>query len=243
MVTILPDGAQTSSDAATFAPPRVPTDRPGPDGGRRDVNRRQRLNDLCSGALDRFLEVGLDAVTVDDVVRAAGLSKGSFYRYFDSKDQLVDTVFAPLRHELEAAMAAGADALERAPDADALIAAYQTFAIDVVALLGRHERLTRLYLQERAGPARAGREPIRALADAIRHHATRMTSASRAHGLLREVDPLVSALLVVGAVHELLDAQQRGLAVGDPIIAAATLIDVVLHGLRSSPERHGAATP
>ena len=233
MVTILPEAGPPSSDAATFSPPRVPADRPGPDGGRRDVNRRQRIHALCSGALDRFLEVGLDAVTVDDVVRAAGLSKGSFYRYFESKDQLVATVFDPLRQELEAAMARGADALEAAPNADRLIAAYQAFAIEVVALLARHDRLSRLYLQERAGPPRAGREPICALGDAIRHHATRMTLASRAHGLLRAVDPQVSALLVVGAVHELLDAQQRGLTVGDPLAAAATVIDVVLHGLRA----------
>jgi len=40
-------------------------------------------------AMRLFIERGYDNVTVDDIVSAAGTSKGAFYNHFVSKDQIV----------------------------------------------------------------------------------------------------------------------------------------------------------
>ena len=44
---------------------------------------------LLTVALTRFREHGFDGIGVADVMKAAGMSLGSFYGYFDSKEQLV----------------------------------------------------------------------------------------------------------------------------------------------------------
>jgi TetR/AcrR family transcriptional repressor of nem operon len=44
---------------------------------------------LLAVALTEFREHGFDGVGVADVMKAAGMSLGSFYGYFDSKEQLV----------------------------------------------------------------------------------------------------------------------------------------------------------
>ena len=49
----------------------------------------QRADELLDAAEQRFVEVGVEATTVSDIVTAAGVAKGSFYRYFASKNQLV----------------------------------------------------------------------------------------------------------------------------------------------------------
>ncbi|MEL6978051.1 MAG: TetR/AcrR family transcriptional regulator [Pseudomonadota bacterium] len=61
-----------------------------------------------------FAEIGLDAATVRDIVRASGLAQGSFYNYFDSKEAvfsvIVDEVVTPIRARLKEARAAATTA-------------------------------------------------------------------------------------------------------------------------------------
>jgi AcrR family transcriptional regulator len=48
-----------------------------------------RKNEILDAALEVFSELGLGEASVDDVVRRSGLSKGTLYWYFKSKDRLV----------------------------------------------------------------------------------------------------------------------------------------------------------
>ena len=47
---------------------------------------------IVEAAWQLFYEHGYDATTVEDVVRASGTSKGSFYHYFESKDALLGSL-------------------------------------------------------------------------------------------------------------------------------------------------------
>jgi AcrR family transcriptional regulator len=49
----------------------------------------ERKNEILDAALEVFSEMGLGDASVDDVVRRSGLSKGTLYWYFKSKDRLV----------------------------------------------------------------------------------------------------------------------------------------------------------
>ena len=72
---------------------REPKQRPGQPGGRRDRNRKERLKSLGHSALELFLEQGIQATTIDEITKAAGVAKGSFYRYFEDKCALVAFLF------------------------------------------------------------------------------------------------------------------------------------------------------
>ncbi len=45
---------------------------------------------IIQSAKELFSQKGYNHTTVDDIVRHAGLSKGAFYFYFKSKDQLME---------------------------------------------------------------------------------------------------------------------------------------------------------
>jgi AcrR family transcriptional regulator len=53
-----------------------------------------RRNQILDAAIDIFGNKGLDAATVDDLARAAGISKGTVYLYFKSKDEIFDAILA-----------------------------------------------------------------------------------------------------------------------------------------------------
>ncbi|MFC3979815.1 MULTISPECIES: TetR family transcriptional regulator [Streptosporangium] len=54
--------------------------------GLRDRTRRAVRAELAARALELFTERGFDETTVDDIARAAGMSKRSFFRYFPTKE-------------------------------------------------------------------------------------------------------------------------------------------------------------
>jgi AcrR family transcriptional regulator len=50
-------------------------------------------NKINATAVKLFRKYGFDRVTVDDIVQRAGVSKGSFYLYFKSKDEVLTNLF------------------------------------------------------------------------------------------------------------------------------------------------------
>jgi AcrR family transcriptional regulator len=55
----------------------------------RERTRRAVRSELAAIAVRMFRERGFDNTTVDDIARAAGLSKRSFFRYFPAKEDAV----------------------------------------------------------------------------------------------------------------------------------------------------------
>ena len=70
----------------------------------------RRRADLVAAAVRAFAANGVSATSVDDIVRAAGVAKGTFYLYFESRDDMVTAVAERLvdgiGHEMDKALAA-----------------------------------------------------------------------------------------------------------------------------------------
>jgi AcrR family transcriptional regulator len=206
---------------------RLPPERPGQPGGKRDRNRRARIEALASAGLRLFLDRGVDAVTIDDIAKEAGTAKGNFYRYFTDKSDLVEGILEPLETRIREAMDRCEEALEQASDDASLFRAY------LIPVTLEHPDVVRLYLQESRAPVAAGaRAPIRALADEIRARAIDLTEFAVDHGLLRIPDPRVSALAVIGAVEQLAFTVLSGQLDLPADRIAGTLISLVLSGIR-----------
>jgi AcrR family transcriptional regulator len=79
--------------------------------------RGNRREDLVDAAVRVFAEQGVVATSVDDIVRAAGVAKGTYYLYFESRDAIVTAVAERLVGSVAAAMTASLEARDR-PAAD-----------------------------------------------------------------------------------------------------------------------------
>ena len=64
---------------------------PESSGTRRRENTRARL---VRASLDVFVEKGIDGATVDDLVKAAGFTRGAFYSSFSSKEEVFTALFS-----------------------------------------------------------------------------------------------------------------------------------------------------
>ena len=57
----------------------------------KDKKRKTKKN-IVSAAWRLFYEQGYDDTTVDEIIRASGTSKGTFYHYFKGKDALLTSL-------------------------------------------------------------------------------------------------------------------------------------------------------
>ena len=56
-----------------------------PDGTKLEIKRGRKFDQVLTGARDVFLRDGFEGASVDDIARAAGVSKATLYSYFPDK--------------------------------------------------------------------------------------------------------------------------------------------------------------
>ncbi len=78
---------------------------PNTNGRRQSPAPERRRADLLDAAARLFAERGVDATTVAAITEAAGVAKGSFYRYFTSREELIAALKTRFVDDLLAAVA------------------------------------------------------------------------------------------------------------------------------------------
>lgn len=209
-----------------------PAERPGALGGKRDLNRRKRVQALVDAGLALFLERGVDAVTIDEVARDASMAKGNFYRYFTDKADLVEAVVEPVASTVREAFRVCEQTLRGPQGRQDTVAAYTALGASLAGVLALHPLATRLYLQEKRAPHVPARRAISEFAKEVDARAIALSEIAVQQGLLTVDDPRVSALAVSGAVESLALAVLREQFPLDPAQTANTLIGLVLDGIR-----------
>jgi AcrR family transcriptional regulator len=209
-----------------------PVERPGAVGGKRDLNRRQRVQDLVEAGLSLFLERGIEAVTIDEVAREAGMAKGNFYRYFRDKADLVEAVIEPVSQTTRTALEECHKKLVEVDNRDEAVSAYAELGNRLVGALAMHPDAMCLYLQERRAPATTARQSISDLAADLDARAVALSQLAADQKLVVVSDPQVSAVAVLGAVEALALASVRNQVQMNPVETTKGLISIVLEGLR-----------
>ena len=93
-----------------------------PDAGVRQRRKDARPQELLEAALSLFVEKGFAATRAEEVAKRAGVSKGTLYLYYPSKEELFKAV---VRHNLTSLIAEG----------EQLASAFEGSSSDLLALL------------------------------------------------------------------------------------------------------------
>jgi AcrR family transcriptional regulator len=91
-----------------------------------EIKRRQTRERLLEGALSVLAEKGAEAASIEDYASAAGVSRGTFYNYFLTTTELLDTLRRSLVEDASVRMTA---LLEPVADPPLRIAAMARFMI------------------------------------------------------------------------------------------------------------------
>jgi TetR/AcrR family fatty acid metabolism transcriptional regulator len=211
----------------------------------RSVTVEDRRTRIVEAAVHVFARKGYHAARVGDIATEAGVAHGLLYHYFDSKEQLLETIFRETWTEL-------VGALEQV-EADVRPAGEQLRQVAAILLRSwrRDPDLVRVLVREVArSPQLGGRvDEIGKAFGAIERIIER---GQRAGELRRDIDARLAGWIVYGALEEVLTGWVLGtLPDGDEAVAEAerTIVQVLAGGLvatnaqpKPAPRRR-AATP
>ena len=100
-------GPANAAPRGTGRPPRKQPARPSLGGGTPAQDRelraqgRETVRRLLEAGMVEFENRGFHGVRVDDVVRRAGISHGTFYLYFSNKEDLFKALLKDALHDME----------------------------------------------------------------------------------------------------------------------------------------------
>lgn len=174
--------------------------------GPRSAKRETRRQELIEAAVAVFSAKGVSAASVDDIVRAAGVAKGTFYLYFATKDDAVNAVATrmvdgvadrieaaandPTRSPIERLLAFGAGVREFGDE---------PYERDLIEIFHRPEN--------RALHDRVGERALARLTPTV----AGIIAAGIERGDFRRQDPLRTAAYVMacfGSLHEVVSAPE-----------------------------------
>jgi AcrR family transcriptional regulator len=195
------------------------------------VDRDARRQQLVEAARDQFARKGYHATTVDDITRAAGVAKGTFYLYFDEKREVYYDVVRGFMNLIKDI--GGQVGREPVTVAEFLTRAEAAAQHLMQVFLDNHE-LAKLAYRESMGldpeletmVSRFYREIAEVEADNIR--------AAQKLGVIRQdIDPLLVAYSHIGIVERVLLAiVEAPQDFPDPRAVVRQMLQVVFEGLR-----------
>jgi AcrR family transcriptional regulator len=124
--------------------PRRPALREPPppaERGKTPRGQRTRLK-LLRAAEKVFGDVGFYEARVSEITRAAGVASGTFYLYFQSKEELLRALIRQINHDLRRTLTEGTEHLARRADAEV-----RGFEIFFYEFMPRHRKLYRIIKQ------------------------------------------------------------------------------------------------
>lgn len=181
---------------------------------------------IQTAALDLFLVKGVENTSVAEICRAAGVSNGSFFHHYPSKDELALQIVMTLRREywdyLLAAMEPCEDAMEGVADVIRAAFEYQRKFPDRY-LLGRSDEAA--WMRGAEPRLRDDNAPYRGRAGA-------WISAHAAAGRLPYLLPEIYGALLFGSAHWILLNAHSGSTPTDFDVAAEQLVQAIQKALK-----------
>lgn len=174
------------------------------NGGRRHTDQGlERKQQLLDAAEALFSSRGYGPTRIADICEAAGVAKGLFYWYFETKESLFAELVRSVRQQLRRAQAAAMD-----PDADAVTRLRQGTEASV-RFMAEHVRFFALLEVERSDQLVAA--ALRESSDIYVRDAARVVAEAQAAGLMPDADdPELLAIGVLGAVSHFCHFHRTG---------------------------------
>jgi AcrR family transcriptional regulator len=217
-------------------PPRRPAEKavakPKPAARRSPVLRDERRAQLVAAAREVFGQKGYHAATVDDITRAAGVAKGTFYLYFQEKREIY---YELVRSFLQHVKDIGASVAREVKTPADFYARCEHAAHELLRVFIEHYSLARLaYRESMSLDAELERMLREFYRDLARVEADNVRLGIEL-GLFRPVDPLIAAYAHIGMVERValgLLGERDPSAPHDPQHVVRELLSMAFEGLR-----------
>jgi AcrR family transcriptional regulator len=199
---------------------------------RKTVDRDERRATLLAAARDVFAHKGYHAATIDDITRAAGVAKGTFYLYFQEKREIYYEV---IRGFLQLIKDIGRSVGEQAAGSLDFLTRAERAAHELMRIFLEHRELARLAYRESMGLDPELEKLIRGFYREIAEVEATNIRTGVELGLFRPVDPLLVAYAHIGMVERvLLQLLEKDSGLPPPETIVKEVMSIAFDGLRKA---------
>lgn len=217
--TVTPTRETTGHTSLTLSATRVYQSR---------VDKEERRREILKAAKRRFSEKGYHATTVSDIIAAAGIARGTFYLYFDSKraifEALLDQLFVVFRGGLKRIDVADGSL-------DSVFAQVQANVDNIIGTFIANRELTKILLCEAVG---LDAEFDGKLFDFYGRLNTLLRNSLElgiAMGILRPFDARVVSSSILGSIKEVMYHYVMGDELPDQAAIGREIVNYNLYGI------------
>jgi len=168
----------------------------------RDTSKDNKRARLLEAALDLFETRGFDGVAVPEIAAKAGVATGTVYRYFESKEALVNALYRHWKtvynETVLAPMPPGLEIRDR----------FTTYWQRMTEFARSHARATRFMDLHHHGNYLDAES--KGLSRTYRDVAETFITEARAAGAIRDIDPILVVALIWGAAVGLVKFASQG---------------------------------
>ena len=198
--------------------------------GRRDENKRQKREAIEAQGLEAFRTLGYDAASIEQIALAAGVARGTFYLYFESKLALFDALMDRWSHPVGGVLDDVGAELARATTPSRALEVYRGMALGLAVIGLAHPQEVEVAFRESRQTGDAGRS-LRRREVAMLDRIDRFTADAAERGLIRTKHPRLVSRVVFGAVERLFYEALLGTPLGDPTEAAEEVLSMFASAL------------
>jgi AcrR family transcriptional regulator len=193
--------------------------------------KEKRREQILASALEVFAEKGYHASGVADILDHAGISRGTFYLYFESKRQLFDELLDDLLIQVQ-------EVFKPVDLSDPHRTVYQQLRDNCVAILSHliaQPALARVILAQAPGVDADVDRRLESFYDDVITLLSETLSFGMKVGIVRDLDPQMVAICIVGSVKELIYQHVLRDRAGTDVERLATAaLDYNMHGILRS---------
>jgi len=163
--------------------------------GTAHASPEQRRGQILDAAIRCFSKAGYERATMDDVAEASGLSKGSLYRFFKSKDEILLALFEHYEERIGAAFVPS----QQSPGGLSRLRSYGETAVE---MLGGASDLSGVWAEFFGH--RESRERMRDVYRRSRRRIAAIVREGIESGEMRDRDPVDAATTILASMEGLL---------------------------------------
>lgn len=168
---------------------------------RASAKRQNRRSEILDAALKVFGKKGYHNAHVSDIIDAAGIARGTFYLYFESKNAIFLELLDRMLQEL-ASNIVGVDADPSAPPMETQLADTVHRILNTV----HHNRLlTSLIVREAVGLDEEVDRRLREFYASILSYIRDALEEGRRIGIVRDFDTEVAAMCILGTIKQFME--------------------------------------
>ena len=174
------------------------TDKTDGRSRRAEAQRERRRLQILQSALTVFSRQGYHNTSITDIVETAGVARGTFYQYFDSKKTIFLELLRSLLHELGASIVGVDERPDAPPIPLQLVGTLQRILEVVVA----NRDLTIIVFQEAVGLDKDVDHLLKTFNTGLHGYIQTAISRGQERGLVRSLDSEVASCCIVGSMRQ-----------------------------------------